>query len=91
MLSRVLLVLSFISVAFATVYVCAMLLYHQQLQSSSFLTLQVTNPTASTTDHGDASAMITWIDDGSPPSLATFGDSQIHVCAGGIFQQVRIK
>jgi hypothetical protein len=65
--------------------------HHHQLQSSSFLTLQVTAPVATTTYNGGHSALVSWQDDGKPPSLPTFGLASVAVYTGNAQQQVKIQ
>jgi hypothetical protein len=51
---------------------------------------QLTSPTASSTFSGGQQATISWIDDGTAPSLAQFGAASIAIYTGNAIQQVSI-
>ncbi|KZO94676.1 hypothetical protein CALVIDRAFT_470172, partial [Calocera viscosa TUFC12733] len=58
---------------------------------SALATIYVTNPVASTTFTGGSTAVISWEDDGSAPSLATIGAASVGIYAGSATQQTLLQ
>jgi hypothetical protein len=61
------------------------------LASSSFASVFLTSPTASSTFTGGQQATISWIDDGKQPSLQAFGSASIGIFTGNAIQQTMLQ
>ncbi|EIW79691.1 hypothetical protein CONPUDRAFT_58495 [Coniophora puteana RWD-64-598 SS2] len=60
------------------------------LAASALATVFITSPTAASSFPAGKNATVSWIDDGSAPSLAQFGNATIAVYVGNVNQQVRL-
>jgi hypothetical protein len=61
------------------------------LAASAFGTVFITSPTASTTFTGGQQAEVSWIDDGTAPSLQSFGPASVSIYAGNAQQQTLLQ
>ncbi|KAJ2919682.1 hypothetical protein MD484_g718, partial [Candolleomyces efflorescens] len=61
------------------------------LAAQAFAGVSITAPIASTTFSGGKQATITWIDNGSAPSLKDFGPARISIYAGNALQQTSLQ
>jgi len=61
------------------------------IASSTFATVFVTAPVASTTYSGGKPAVVTWQDSGSAPTLQDFGPSKISIYVGNAQQQTSLQ
>jgi len=59
--------------------------------SATFATVFVTAPIAATVYSGGSPATISWQDDGTPPTLAQFGNAKISIYAGNALQQTSLQ
>jgi len=61
------------------------------LCASALATVYTTKPVASTVYTGGVQAVVSWIDDGTPPTLAQFGNATISVYVGNAQQQTSLQ
>jgi len=58
---------------------------------SAFATIYTTSPIATTQFNGGQTALISWQDDGQPPSLSTIGTCSVGIYAGNSQQQTLLQ
>jgi len=61
------------------------------LASVAFATVYVTAPVATTTDKAGQSAVVSWIDNNIPPTLAQFGPASVAIYVGNANQQTQLQ
>jgi hypothetical protein len=61
------------------------------LSASAFANVFITSPVGTTTFTGGQQASVTWQDDGSAPSLASFGPASIAIYTGNSQQQTLLQ